>query len=165
MPLLSQEALEPTTMYSSWSYLCLVASACLVSAGSSRCTSGPPPAPLSIINRLLLVVRRGTLRLGRELSQVSVLQQPCFLEYPNLAVHATRVLSWLCRQNRHIRPGRTIVVGTQQGLYARVRPLERPVLSLKSTRDDGSVELCELALDPEHLAQVRTLQQVLLLPA
>jgi hypothetical protein len=49
-------------------------------------------------------------------------------------------------------------VGTEQGLYARVRSLEQPVLRLRSTRDDGSTLETELPLDADALAQVRPKQ-------
>jgi len=51
-------------------------------------------------------------------------------------------------------PGRTIVVGTEQGLYARVTRLEEPVLRLRSTKDDGSSMEQEYPLDAALLAKV-----------
>ena len=36
-----------------------------------------------------------------------------------------------------LRPGVTIVVGTEQGLHARVRRLDRRALVVTSTTDDG----------------------------
>jgi hypothetical protein len=45
---------------------------------------------------------------------------------------------WTCRYNPDIRPGRTIVVGTEQGLHARYRTLELPAFILRSTTDDGA---------------------------
>lgn len=51
-------------------------------------------------------------------------------------------------------PGRTIVVGTEQGLYARVVPLAQPVLRLRSTRDDGTTAEREFPLDADLLAKV-----------
>ncbi|GAB4820149.1 hypothetical protein N2152v2_007195 [Parachlorella kessleri] len=55
--------------------------------------------------------------------------------------------------NKDLRPGQTIVVGTQAGLSARVRRLERPVLVVRSTKNDGSVELSELPMDADILAE------------
>jgi hypothetical protein len=46
------------------------------------------------------------------------------------------------KHNADLLPGRTLVVGTEQGLYARARPLPRAVLLLHSTTDEG-----------EHLSQ------------
>lgn len=51
-------------------------------------------------------------------------------------------------------PGRTIVVGTEQGLYARVVPLAQPVLRLRSSRDDGTTAEREFPLDADLLAKV-----------
>lgn len=59
------------------------------------------------------------------------------------------------RQNHELVPGRTLVVGTEQGLFARVRRLPAPLLRLRSTRDDGSTEERELPLDEAALAEVR----------
>lgn len=57
------------------------------------------------------------------------------------------------KYNSDIVPGRTIVVGTEQGLYARVLPLAEPVLRLRSTKDDGTSAEREFALDADMLAQ------------
>ena len=60
----------------------------------------------------------------------------------------------LSRLNKDLRPGQTIVVGTQAGLFARVRRLERAVLVVHSTKNDGSVELSELPMNADVLAEV-----------
>lgn len=57
------------------------------------------------------------------------------------------------KYNSEIVPGRTIVVGTEQGLYARVVPLAQPVLRLRSTRDDGTTAEREFPLDADLLAK------------
>lgn len=57
------------------------------------------------------------------------------------------------KYNSEIVPGRTIVVGTQQGLYARVAALDEPVLRLRSTRDDGVSLEQEFPLQAEVLAK------------
>ena len=44
------------------------------------------------------------------------------------------------RDNAGIRPGRTLVAGTQQGLFARCRRLKENVLKLTSVREDGTLE-------------------------
>lgn len=72
-------------------------------------------------------------------------------------------LSAQCRQNPDIVPGRTIVVGTQQGLYAHITPLAAPVLRLRSTKNDGSVLECELPLEEATLAEAGCKQQLALL--
>ncbi|PRW33024.1 GHMP kinase [Chlorella sorokiniana] len=56
------------------------------------------------------------------------------------------------KANPDIVPGRTIVVGTQQGLYARVRRLAEPLLRLRSTKDDGTVLEAEYPLEEGPLA-------------
>ncbi len=58
------------------------------------------------------------------------------------------------RYNHAIVPGRTIVVGTEQGLYARVARLAAPVLRLRSTTDDGTAVEHEFPLQEEMLAKV-----------
>ena len=63
--------------------------------------------------------------------------------------------------NKDLRPGQTIVVGTQAGLFARVHRLERAVLVVRSTKNDGSVELAELPMDADVLAEVGLLRAVM----
>ena len=58
------------------------------------------------------------------------------------------------RYNPDLVPGCTIVVGTEQGLYARVERLAEPLLRLRATRDDGEVLETELPLLAEALAEV-----------
>ena len=58
------------------------------------------------------------------------------------------------RYNHEIVPGRTIVVGTEQGLYARVAPLAEPVLRMRSTKEDVISLEQEFPLDAEVLAKV-----------
>lgn len=58
-------------------------------------------------------------------------------------------------ENRDIRPGKTIVVGTEQGLYARARPLAEPVLVVRTTTESGESfgpETFDLS-DPEALVE------------
>ncbi|KAL4448932.1 hypothetical protein ABPG77_007649 [Micractinium sp. CCAP 211/92] len=57
------------------------------------------------------------------------------------------------KYNAAIVPGRTIVVGTEQGLYARVAPLAQPVLRLHSSKPDGTSCEQEFPLDADLLAQ------------
>ena len=64
------------------------------------------------------------------------------------------LFSHVCRYNHSIVPGRTIVVGTEQGLYARAAALAAPVLRLRSTIDDGSCLEQEFPLDADLLAKV-----------
>lgn len=59
-----------------------------------------------------------------------------------------------CRYNHTLVPGRTLVVGTEQGLQARVQALAGPVLRLRSTRDDGASLETELPLEARALAEV-----------
>ncbi len=47
------------------------------------------------------------------------------------------------------------MVGTEQGLYARVAPLAQPVLRLHSSKPDGTSCEQEFPLDADLLAQVR----------
>lgn len=47
------------------------------------------------------------------------------------------------------------MVGTEQGLYARVAPLAQPVLRLRSSKPDGTSCEREFPLDADLLAQVR----------
>ena len=56
------------------------------------------------------------------------------------------------KYNHDIAPGRTIVVGTEQGLHARVRALGERVLRLRSTTDEGARMEHDCPLDPEALA-------------
>ncbi|PSC73195.1 GHMP kinase [Micractinium conductrix] len=56
------------------------------------------------------------------------------------------------KYNHALVPGRTIVVGTEQGLHARIARLARPVLRLRSTKDDGMVLEHEYELDEALLA-------------
>ena len=58
------------------------------------------------------------------------------------------------KYNHALVPGRTIVVGTEQGLHARIARLARPVLRLRSTKDDGMVLEHEYELDEALLAVV-----------
>lgn len=59
-----------------------------------------------------------------------------------------------CRQHSSIAPGKTLVVGTQEGLYARVRRFERPALVLTSTAWNGEVHgPAEFPLDPAVLLE------------
>ncbi|KAL4857393.1 hypothetical protein ACK3TF_002272 [Chlorella vulgaris] len=57
------------------------------------------------------------------------------------------------KYNHTLTPGRTIVVGTEQGLHAHVAALAEPVLRLHSTRDDGTSLEIELPLEASALAQ------------
>eukprot|EP00793_Prasinoderma_coloniale_P001205 PRCOL_00006196-RA len=59
------------------------------------------------------------------------------------------------RDNAGIRPGRTLVAGTQQGLFARCRRLKENVLKLTSVREDGTLEgPFEVPLHPHALLSV-----------
>lgn len=54
--------------------------------------------------------------------------------------------------NPDIPAGQTIVIGTQEGLYARVQALEQLVLHISSTNDQGEeVGSLELPLEPKAL--------------
>lgn len=59
------------------------------------------------------------------------------------------------RENSGIRPGKTIVVGTEQGLYARARLLPDPVLVVRTSTESGESfgpETFDLT-DPEGLVE------------
>ena len=60
------------------------------------------------------------------------------------------------RQNPCIAKGRTIVIGTSQGLYARAHALEENVLEIRTTTECGQVYGPKrLPLDPQLLIEVR----------
>ncbi|KAF5837866.1 ribosomal protein S5 domain 2-type protein [Dunaliella salina] len=50
-------------------------------------------------------------------------------------------------QNQSIPEGTTIVVGTQEGLYARARALDKPVFSMMSTLEDGVTKQVEILFE------------------
>ena len=57
-----------------------------------------------------------------------------------------------CRQNPCIAKGRTIVIGTSQGLYARAHALTENAIVVRTTTEDGQVfGPHRLALDPDTL--------------
>lgn len=58
----------------------------------------------------------------------------------------------MCRHNPEILPGRTIVVGTQEGVYATARRSDQLVLVVTATSHDGRVHgPKELSLEPKAL--------------
>ena len=60
------------------------------------------------------------------------------------------------RQNPCIAKGRTIVIGTSQGLYARAHALEENLLEIRTTTECGQVfGPKRLPLDPQLLIEVR----------
>ncbi len=70
-----------------------------------------------------------------------------------------------CRQNPRIAKGRTIVIGTSQGLYARAHALSENVIVVRTTTEDGQVfGPHRLALDPDTLVKVHSARCVAVLP-
>lgn len=68
------------------------------------------------------------------------------------------------RQNPCIAKGRTIVIGTSQGLYARAHALEENVLEIRTTTECGQVYGPKrLPLDPQLLTEVRSVDLEVLL--
>jgi hypothetical protein len=69
-----------------------------------------------------------------------------------------------CRQNPRIAKGRTIVIGTSQGLYARAHALSENVIVVRTTTEDGQVfGPHRLALDPDTLVKVHSAHRVAVL--
>ncbi len=60
-------------------------------------------------------------------------------------MHLTLVVTFTVRVNPDVRPGRTIVIGTDAGLFCRVYPLAEPRLVFSAVTEDGT------ALGPHQL--------------